>query len=950
MVFAPDKYAISPYVATMSTNTPSDINLSPKALRAISDILREQRSAFKDDMERVMAKMGGTTGGSMGGFGGFFGGGGDLKKMKVEIESLTQIFKNNSKSLSAYEQYMRNSAKRQMKTIDEMIAAEEAAKKAQEDNTDSVEENTDAQEKNSGAIRRTVENTKDFARSLVEGNIAIKGFNKAVDEIRTSYKLGFNWNPLTDAIQGIKMGMDPKEMMEFQATFRRTSNAMNGGIDEFNKMVADNQSQMIQYTGSMKAAAQAMGNMYEISNSMGLDLEDVGKSANDLFSQFKRMNAATSMTIDQFTDLTKSLVDDQDIRTKLLGLQEKQRGTYIQSLLKQQDLLMAQGMTFEAAQKLVKYVEGATNKSPFERLKQSMQFVQYAKLIGMNGKDAERMSRLMRQRNLNEDERSEYTKLMTDYTKRKETYRNSAGPKIAGNMQWGEFLVDKLDQITGINTDAFGEAAAQQSAQRNPVALAKHQVDLAQRQEDWLQKIFKQSVIITDQLQAWGSSAIGVVTAAAVAAMLSGKGLGMLGLGGRAAGAAGGAAGGWKSVLAGAPGRMGAGAGIAALGFAGASLIDPSSAETKYGRNNAEMGKSAMQYGSLGMGAGFALGGPLGALGGAAIGGITGAIMSMVEQSKNFERQANDLMDMNNTLVSANKMRLTAERDTAADQLKLAEKQLKLTGENSKTVDELRARVESLNKSIALEDTRGSILNAANFKGTAGILMKGSLDDTGDLRKMAASLDSASGLGGDANSLQTWLSLANRKANESGISDTQRADFARLYSSLQDPTAMSSIPSSLKPFFEQTKDQVISDMDTRVQEKLGGQIAELKDKSPEALSSIVQANSADAVRADTQIAQLEKKLDDMRKNPPLFDESGMGTYAEAAQIEEQLKALRESRDGTVRSANVLEQFASGSMCMPIKANDDFFQSMTKAVSDGLKGKSQQSFAANFGHN
>lgn len=899
--------------------------------------------------------MGGSTaGGFVGGRGGSRSGG-SLKEQNDELTLLIKNLRKSRTTLSAYDKYMLESARKQQKALQEMIKAEEENTKATDDNTDEKKKNTEAVDDNTKAQSVAKENVKDFAKSIVTGTIAIKGFQHLVDEMRTSYKLGMKWDPVSDALNGIKMGMDPKEMMEFQAQFRRTSGALAGGMQQFNNTVADNQTQMVQYTGSMKAAALAMGNMFELSHSMGLNFSDVGNSANDLFSQFKKMNAATSLTIDQFADLTKSLIDDSDIRSKLLTLQTQQRSVYIQSLLKQHDMLQAQGMTFEAAQKFVKFVENSSNKDPLERMKQGAQMMNVSRMLGFDPKRANRLMMLTNKRDKSAEDNAEYSTLLKDFTEKAHA-KMGTGTDVNGIKQ-GEIIMRKILSATGIDLQPMDDLALQSSAKRDPASVALQTKELQERSNDWLQKLYKQSTIVADIMGSWTNAAIGVAIGGIALAILNKRGgvvdnllnriMGGGGPGGGPGSGPGGGpggAGGWRARIAGMLGRGVGGMAIMGAGAIGSSFLDPSkfSDENKQG---AGVAQSALQFGSAGAGMGMMMGGPWGAAIGGGIGILAGTAKALYEYSTDYQGQATKIMGMNSTMQTADEARIIAQREAAKQQLEALTAQGDLSVEQRKTVDELTKKVQGLNEQLSKEQQKTQMSMISSLGPAGQALLKGGVDSTGDLRERAGSLDVLAGQAGlkGTNSLQNWINSAYAQANNQGASNGELASLSKFASAAQNGGDMD-MPRELKKFFDPAGSDALASL-----QRMGGSQYQsvLSGMDSQGLSSFVSDSITKANDLDKQIADLEQKRIDAARSPTLFDETGMAGLNEAFQIDKQIAEAKAMKENQMRMAQGLEDALNGNRSLSMKFDED---SMAM-LADMIKGKkpAEKSNAANTGN-
>lgn len=929
-----------------------NITLSNKTMTALADLLSKHREGIRGDLERTVGRMGGSAaGGFMGGHGGRGGtGGGTLKDQSNELSLLIKNLRKAGSSLSAYEKYMLESARKQMKSVQDQIEAEKKLTDVTNDSTAATADEIKAREKHTEATRNAQDTVREFGRQLLGGSVAIKGFRELVDEMRTSYKLGMKWNPVTDALNAVKMGMDPKEMMEFQAQFRRSSGAFNGGMKEFNRVVADNQTQMVQYTGSMKSAAVAMGNMYEISHSMGLSLGDVSGSASDLFSQFKRMNAATSLTIDQFTDLTKSLINDSDIRSKLLTLQGQQRSAYIQGLLKQQDMLQAQGMTFEAAQKFVKFVESNSNKDPLERMKQGAQMQNVARMLGMSSQDAARFNYLQNKQMKSVAETDEFKKLGVDFTQRAHK-KMGEGPEINGVKQ-GEILVRRVLSGTGIDLSPWEDAAAEQSAKRTPGSVAIQNKEIQERSDDWLQKIYKQTTIISDILGSFSASAAGMAIGGIALSFLMKKGgkldsiiesLTRRALGGAAAGAAGAGAGGLGDPAGGGPGagpgpapgpggtgkwarfkaatgfgitgaRLGAGALIGGVGSMAAGAIDPES----HGENAQAwgVGKKALDWGSTGAAVGMAFG-PMGALIGGGVFALAGAAKALWDYSQDYEGQTKQMIDSSTKLQSIDALRTQGQLDNAKAQLDTLKGMSDLTADQQARVKDLTGTVDNLTKKLGVSDQEGTLSAISALGPTGQALLKNQVTSGSDLDKQTAALNAMAGSAGMGNfdSKAAWLNNANQLAQGDGISKDMRDRITAASMAMKNGQSVD-LDSDIRPLFNQAGQQTLATIQQTGQTQFGQIANGLSDNN---LSQVVKDSIDRSAELDKQIADLQTKRDTAM---PLFgDEFGTG-LADVMQIDKQIAEAKAAKENQAKVAQALEDALSGNRQLSVVLGED----------------------------
>lgn len=932
----------------------TDTTLSNKSMTALGELLRTHRKEMRDELDRLANNIArGSAGSGVGSFGyGVRNTGSDLKAQRVEVEKLIQTLKRNNKALSAYEQYMLSAARKHRQVINDQIAEVERESKARDKNTDAIEDNTDAQEKHTQRVSQAVDTTKRFVKGLVEGTLQLESLRRAVDEFQTSYRLGFKWEPIVDAFQGALMGMDPKAMMEFQAQFRRTSGAMADGIDGFNKLVSANQMEMIQYTGSLHAAAQAMGNMYELSHNMGLRLEDVSGSADGLFTQFKKMQAVTSITVDQFIEMNQRMLSNTDIQGKLLRLNQAQRAQYIQGLNQQQLALQMLGLQKEVAEQLITATEQMSGKKGLERYQDSAKTaIMLQSVLGYDRATATRIAQLKNKPIKTAEESAELQQAMLKITEQIEQRKNS-GISIGGVTTHGEIIVDQLLEALGQSefVDAAKQGALQQSAATNGQALAAHQAELQERQTEWLQQIAKYTSAMSDMLGAWSSTAAAVLAGAVVATLLNrfkavewavGKIFSGAGINPNAPGGPGGpgapGGGGLKGFLK--KHWRGAAGGVAGLGIGVAgnlvaeTLLNPDNFAKEH-QPGARAAQTAVSWGATGAGLGMMMG-PWGAAIGGAGGAVAGYVYETYKYSKDFAAQMETSFAMGTKMLSAEQAKLRAEKEAKEQQLKALIEQGVVTDEQYETVKRIRAELEGINANLKVADVKQSAVGSSIASQFIDKMLKDgtSFGDTGDVADSTNQLQSMLGMAGVKGNVREKL-IANMKnaALTDGLTGEAWADLAKVENAIRSGDDVN-LPAAWRKYAEQG----FATTAQGFKGDIGLQMATIRGEAAATgtLSEAVASQQTAITSAENKVKQLEEELARM-ENHPLYADPRSGQRAFVAAKERELERAKEALAAQKAAADYLGRSATGEAPLYIRWTDGDMKRITEHFGNEIR--------------
>lgn len=745
----------------MASNT---VTFDRAAMEQLDTMFSKHTNELKT-LARSMAQR--TGGGVLGGMGN--GGGktsaGDLADAAKELRTFITFLSKGNQTLSATEKYQRNLAVRQLKATQESIDAIEKEKERRRALGEIIEENADAQEDNTDKIKKSSGRLADFAEKVVGGTMSFTVLTRAINEFSQAYKQGFNWNAMSDTVNAaLQMGMSPKDMMDFQKRFRTVSNTFEGGISDFNDTIAGSNREWLHFTGSLKDAAVAQGEFYQLAMSMGVGAQDIKGAVGGMFQEFKKLQVATSMTAEEFVATQKSLLAEQVVRSKLVGLQGKERSNYMLKLTDTAYMFQTLGLQKEAAESLVKALEAQSGKTGVNRLVEGAQMSAVSGMLGMGG-DGARLRELSVKKNRTTDENKQLTDLAAEFEKRVQGEINAGGTR---EMRMNALQAQMPQMFETISK--LGQDPALAANIANPAAIEKQRLAIAERDSGIYGEIKENIVLIADILSGWSQSALAALVA-------FGVGKGAL-AGGRAwMGRRGGGPGGARNPDFNGPPRPdpGPGLGSRALGgaatmaktgvFAAIAGVAASAAVGAYVKDEGTKDtlNSAITGASLGATIGSIIPG-IGTVAGAAIGGAGGLIYGIIANQEtmdgNLEKQKKQIIEQS-SLDQRRFEQAQRAYKTEIDQLT----------QKGRLNDEEQARVDALKAAMEKSKEDHSATQAKLAGASTGYQLGKQADAKDWMSQAARGIKGGSWWGGDTSSEDTnsMMSQMAAKLNAAGL-------------------------------------------------------------------------------------------------------------------------------------------------------------------------------------
>lgn len=831
----------------------------------------------------------------------------------AELEKFIKILSLNNKALSQTEKYNLGVARRELQATKDKIAADQKEIERRRALGEIIEENADAQEDNTDKIKKSSGRLADFAEKVVGGTMSFTVLTRAINEFSQAYKQGFNWNAMSDTVNAaLQMGMSPKDMMDFQKRFRTVSNTFEGGISDFNDTVASSNKEWMHFTGSLKDAAIAQGEFYSLAMSMGVGAQDIKGAVGGMFQEFKKLQVATSMTAEEFVATQKSLMAEQVVRSKLVGLQGKERSNYMLKLTDTAYMFQTLGLQKDAAESLVKALEQQAGKSGVNRLVEGAQMSNVAGMLGM-GSDGNRLRDLSYKKNRTTDENKQLTALAAEFEKRFQGEINAGGFREHRANALQSQMPAMFETISKL-----GQDPALAANMANPAAIEKQRLAIAERDSGVYGEIKEKIVVIADILSGWSQSALAALVAFGV-----GKGA----LAGATA---------WKRRAGAGPGGArnpdfigpprpdpGPGLGARAMGgaatmaktglFAAIAGVAASAAVGAYVKDEGH--KDIANSAITGAGIGATIGSVIpiiGTLGGAAIGGVVGGMIGIINNQEtmegNLEKQKKQIIEQ----ASLDQRRFEqAQRAYQTEINQLTQK--------GKLNDEEQARVDALKAAMEKSKVDHSATQAKLAGASTGYQLGKQADAKDWMSQAARGIKGGSWWGGDTSSEDTnsMMSQMAAKLNAAGLtlSETEiRAQVGDIIGSMATQSGVTA--DEQKKLFDAAG--AITDgkgtFDTSVNPQIAAAIQKYMETQVTAgfqtgnqASFATKFNTPEAIaglaeQVKTAADQLSKDKADLAATQGMYDESGASQF-EAAKIQKRI-------DNSQATLDALQQLAA----------------------------------------
>jgi len=190
-------------------------------------------------------------------------------------------------------------------------------------------------------------------------------------------------------IKGIyDMGTTQLEYMKILKETRQEHLAANTAGVDFKASLSESAKSLHGLTGNYQEAAVGAMHIHKNMARLGVSQDQLGDAVAAQTTMYDNNYRALGFTVEEFNNLTHELINDQGMRSTLLGLQENERKAYILSVQQRQAEYLTMGYTIERAKELQKTFQALNKQSPKERMKQAARTRAMMGAMGMGAEGA----------------------------------------------------------------------------------------------------------------------------------------------------------------------------------------------------------------------------------------------------------------------------------------------------------------------------------------------------------------------------------------------------------------------------------------------------------------------------------------------------------------------------------------------------------------------------------
>jgi len=322
----------------------------------------------------------------------FATGGSTIEEATAHIDALGFTFKQTDEIMSAFQNLQTDNNGRVVANSRNLAVASgtlkgfdkvtDVAADTLRDYTDSVESATERQHR----ITQAGGKLKNVFASLTGAGAMLLG------TLQQSAKFGAQLDIVGANLRGLQMG----EWAETLAQSRQSVLALSGGLNEFESIVSAGAAvSLTAFTGDLGESTKGLAEMVQTSRLLGDANVDSAGFVSEQASTFKRLHNTLAMTIQDFSQLNKELVNDTDIRGIMMRMSGQERTAKFKQLQQDYEYYRSQGLLHEQATALAKTMDRMAGKDPRERMKEAARMNAVMTAMGMSTKDAGRAQELI---------------------------------------------------------------------------------------------------------------------------------------------------------------------------------------------------------------------------------------------------------------------------------------------------------------------------------------------------------------------------------------------------------------------------------------------------------------------------------------------------------------------------------------------------------------------------
>jgi len=358
------------------------------------------------------------------------------------------------------------------------------------------------------------------------------GAVQAANDFKASLKFGDTLKTLDRTWRAAKMGIDPGLISELQAQNRASVLAM-GGAAKWADTLSESQQKLYKYTGDNTEAARLAADAMQTMRIAGINATTAGMES--YAGELVKIHKMTGMVLPEVGVMIRRFTETDEIRSKLLSTQNKQRRQgMMMEITQRHQLLVGMGMMTEQAEAAARTLDAIAGKGPRERMKEAAQAAAALGALGMGAEGAELQKIMQKGLRASPAEQKRAAEILGEAQgKMSAAQMGDLSKEMAYSAVIQKTGLDGVMKQFGILGDPLNEG----------VSTAKTEGEKSTAIVSSLQNIEKIMGFIKDnpywKLALGSLSFIGTT----LATMLAMKGMGKLGIGNMAAGMGGGVAG-----------------------------------------------------------------------------------------------------------------------------------------------------------------------------------------------------------------------------------------------------------------------------------------------------------------------------------------------------------------------------------------------------------------------
>lgn len=260
--------------------------------------------------------------------------------------------------------------------------------------------------------------------------LAARGYG-AADSLVTLYK------------NSIKSGMS---LQEYTKMMDDSMNVVSRSrsFDDFQKNLDDSNQQLLKFGIFGPEATEMSAAMQSATASFGVPMQDMGGAVNKQIAVFEKLRKTTNITSEGFTELIKSMRDDTNIQSELLGLNQQDRAARAADILQTTAYGNALNLTTQQQNQVADALKASRHTAIKQRFQQAGVISQTGAMTGQSDADTQELRGLSLMRIKTDEQNKRFLELDGNQLSVLQTMLQSGDAQTEANAQ---AMLDKRDSV-----------------------------------------------------------------------------------------------------------------------------------------------------------------------------------------------------------------------------------------------------------------------------------------------------------------------------------------------------------------------------------------------------------------------------------------------------------------------------------------------------------------------